>query len=409
MTLKILKEGRGIRSALVWLGIGALLFFVAVAAVVKVVDLKQDYTTHLRMASKITLDGLFHPIAFLRENCYPVWHVLVWLMTKVFGCAGRSAAAVVTGASVVGAWAYAARCFSRTCGDGDRDLARAASVGLILAAPIWLPFFNPNLIIGQGGPNLLHNPTNLMVRFVALPCFVWSAAIMDGIGRESAPRLGVCKFIALSLLVLLATLSKPSFVQVFFPAMFLLALFKLIKHGKAAVGTVAAVALTFAPTLLLMGLQAWVSFYSAKGGGSGVAIAFLKVYSHFSPNIFVSMMLGICFPLIMLAWSIRARKVSTAEMLAWIMYCVGWIEGSLLIETGRRMWHANFCWGTNLTLFFILFTALDRFLSFAVEPSQTPGGRERKCWFGCAAVVLSLHLVSGLCYLWRLLVKGIWS
>ena len=50
---------------------------------------------------------------------------------------------------------------------------------------------------------------------------------MDGIGRESAPRLGVCKFIALSLLVLLATLSKPSFVQVFFPAMFLLALFSL--------------------------------------------------------------------------------------------------------------------------------------------------------------------------------------
>lgn len=396
-------------SALAWAAVGALLFFVSVAAVVKVVDLRQDYTTHITIASKITLKGLAHPIAFLRENCYPVWHVLVWLTTNVFGCVGRSAAAVVTGASVVGAWAYAALCFSRTCKGGDRDLARAASVGLILAAPVWLPFFNPNLIIGQGGPNLLHNPTNLMVRLVAFPCFVWCAAIMDGIGRESAPRLGVRKFIALSLLVLLATLSKPSFVQVLFPAMFLLALFKLVKHGKAAIGPVAAVALSFAPTLLLMGLQAWVSFYSAKAGGSGVAIAFLKLYSHFSPNVFVSIMLGICFPLIMLAWSIRARKVSTAETLAWIMYCIGLTQGAFLIETGYRMWHGNFCWGTNLALFFIWFTALDRFMSLAVELGKTPVGRERKWWFGCAVVALSLHLVSGLCYLWRVLVMGVWS
>lgn len=396
------------RSIIVWSAIGALLFFIAVAAVTKVVDLRQDYTTHIKIASGITLRGLFHPIAFLRENCYPVWHILVWLTTKVFGCGGRSAAAVVTGGSVVGTWACAALYFSRRYWGRDKDIARLASIGLILVAPIWLPFFNPNLIIGQGGPNLLHNPTNLMVRFVAFPCFVWYAAIMDGIGKESSPRLAGYKLFVLSLFVFLATLSKPSFVQMFFPAMFLLALFKMIKYRKAAIWSIATVAISFIPSIFLMGLQAWVSFYSSQGDGSGVAIAFMKVYSHFSPNIFVSVMLGILFPLIMLSWSIRTRKFSTVELLAWIMYGVAFTEGSLLIETGRRMWHANFCWGTNLALFFLWFTAIDRFISLA-ELGKTHATSERNWWFWSAVAALSLHLVSGLCYLWRVLVFGIWS
>ena len=395
-------------SGLAWAAVGVLLFFVSVAAVVRLVDVRQDYAAHIMIAAKITLKSLAHPIAFLRENCYPVWHILTRFTMK-FGFGGRSAAAVVTGASILGVWIYAAHYFSRKYQEWNKDVARAASVVLILVAPIWLPFFNHNLIIGQGSPNMLHNPTHLMVRLVAFPCFMLCVAIMDGIGKKSATRLGAGRVIAFSLFVFLTALSKPSFVQMLFPALFFLALFKMVKYGKAAIWPVATVVLSLVPSLLLMCLQAWVSFYSAKDSGSGVAIAFLKLYSRHSPNVFVSVMLGICFPLIMLLWSIRARKVSTAEVLAWIMYGVGWTQGALLIETGYRMLHGNFCWALNLSLFFIWFTALDRFISLAVELSNSPGDRERKWWFWCAVAVLLLHLVSGFCYLWRVLVMGIWA
>ena len=210
-------------SGLAWAAVGVLLFFVSVAAVVRLVDVRQDYAAHIMIAAKITLKSLAHPIAFLRENCYPVWHILTRFTMK-FGFGGRSAAAVVTGASILGVWIYAAHYFSRKYQEWNKDVARAASVVLILVAPIWLPFFNHNLIIGQGSPNMLHNPTHLMVRLVAFPCFMLCVAIMDGIGKKSATRLGAGRVIAFSLFVFLTALSKPSFVQMLFPALFFLAL-----------------------------------------------------------------------------------------------------------------------------------------------------------------------------------------
>ncbi len=415
-TLKVLGEvsnglvaNRGrVFALLAWTTFGILLYLVSVAAVTTMIDVGIDYPTHIKLASRIAFKSLLHPFAFLKENCYPVWHVLTWLTMKVFGCGGRSAAAVVTGGCVVGVWAYAAVYFSRKWRDGENGVAWVASACLILAAPIWLPFFNPNIMLGQGSPNLLQSPTHLMVRLAAFPCFVWYAAIMNDIGRKPAPDLGVRRFVVPSLFVLLATFSKPSFMQMFFPAMFLLAVAKMIKYGRAAIRPVAAVAVSLAPAFFLVCLQTWVSFYSSHAADSGVGIAFLKVYSHYSPNVFVSIMLGILFPLIVLLWGMRARKLSTADALAWIMYGVALLQGALLIEKGRRMWHANFTWATNLALFLLWFTSIDRFVSLAKEYVKAPADSEQKWWFWSAVGGLSLHVVSGLCYLWRVLVLGIW-
>ena len=393
-------------SVLTWLAIGILLFFISAAAVLKCVDIKIDYHTHIRIAAGITWEGLHHPVAFLKEYCYPMWHILTWLTMNVFCCSGRLAAAVVTGGCIVGTWTCAVWHFSRRCLDDGKGIAWVAGVFLMLAMPIWLPPFNPNIMIGQGGPNLLHNPTNIMVRLLALPCFLWCASIMDGIGKESAFRMGAWKIIALALLVFLSALSKPSFVQMFFPAMFIMAAFKLIKYRKAAIGAIGIVVVSFIPVFFLIALQAWVSFYG--GDGAGITIAFLKVWRYYSPNVFVSVMLSVLFPLIVLLWSIRVRAVSTADVLSWIMYGVSVAEFALLCENGPRWWHGNFGWAASLAQFFIWFTAIDRFVSLARGCDNTTIGLERKLWFWCAAVACSLHILSGLCYLWRVLALGVW-
>ncbi len=326
---------------------------------------------------------------------------------NVFGCSGRLAAAVVTGGCVVGTWTCAVWYFSRRyCRDDGKGIAWVAGVFLMLAMPIWLPSFNPNIMIGQGGPNLLHNPTNIMVRLLALPCFLWCAAIMDGIGKESVSRMRACKIIALASLVLLASLSKPSFIQMFFPAMFIMAAVKLVKYRKAAIGAIGIVFVSFVPVLFLVALQARVSFYG--GNGAGITIAFLKVWRYYSPNVFVSIMLAVLFPLIVLLWSIRVRAVSTSDLLAWIMYGVAVAENALLCEKGPRWWHGNFGWAVNLAQFFIWFTAIDRFVSLVKVCANKILGLERELWFWCAVVACSLHLLSGLCYLWRVLVLGMW-
>lgn len=398
-------QGR-ICSVLTWFAIGTLLFFVSVAAVLKMVDVRIDYPAHIRIASKITWEGLCHPIAFFKGNCYPVWHVLTWGAMRVFSCGGRLAAAIVTGGCVVGVWSCAVWYFFRKHRDVEKSVLWAASVLLMLVMPIWLPFFNPSIVIGQGGPNVLHNPTNIMVRLLAFPCFLWYVAIMDGIGKGSVSRMGALKIAALSLFVLLTAFAKPSFVQMFLPAMLVLSVLKLIECKKAAVRPIAVIALSFVPVFSFIVLQAWISFY--YGRGSGCSVAFLKVWRHYSPNVFVSMVVSILFPAIVLLWSIRARKVSTADVLTWIMYGVATAQYILLIEKGRRWSHGNFSWAMLLAQFFLFFTSIDRFVSLVREGVNKIAGTERKLWFGCASVACALHLASGLCYLWRVMVLGIW-
>lgn len=388
---------------------GFLLFFVFVGALVRLVD-TQDYPVHIKIASKISVEGLLHPITFLKENCYPVWHILTRTLIKVFRCEGRTAALALTGGCLTGTWACAAFYFLRKHREYRWEIVVAASVLLMLVMPIWLPFFNRRIFIGQGGANPLHNPTHIMVRFMAFPCFIFYAVIMDRIGKKSVSWLSTRRLVSLSFLVLLATLSKPSFVQMFFPAIFILSIFKLIKYKKTAIRPIVTIAMTFIPVVLLVGLQTWVSFYRSGGGGSGIAIAFLKTWKYFSPNYVVSITITILFPLIVFLWSLHARKVTTADVLSWTMYVVSMAQSALLIETGARMWHGNFAWASNLALFFIWFTSIDRFLSLAGEEC---GGNvaDRKCgwWFRCAAVALALHVLSGVCYLWRIVLWGNWG
>lgn len=399
-----------IGSALAWCASGIVLFFVAVAVTATIIYIRQDYPTHIRIASGITFKALCHPLTFLQANCYPVWHVLTWLSVKVLGCSGRSAAIGVSAGCFVATWACAAVYFSKKYSPKD-DLVRAACFCLVLVSPIWLPFFNPNMIMGQSSPNLLHNPTNLMVRAVAFPCFIWYAAIMDGIGKKTGFRLGAWKFTALSLLVLLSSLSKPSFVQVFLPAIFILAVIKVVQYRKAAILPVLIVGASVIPVALLMLMQAWVAFYAPHPGGgppSGVGIAFLKIWSPGTPNVALSMLLAIFFPLIVLLWSLTARKISTVDVLAWIMWGVGAAEAAFLFEKGRRMWHANFFWGYSLALFFLWFVALDKFISLTKEHVGGAAGSKCKWWFYVAVPALLLHVASGVCYLWRILVYCKW-
>lgn len=392
------------QPAFTWCTLGILLFFVYIAAVSKMVDVRIDYPTHLRLARGITWEGLCHPIDFLKALSYPVWHILTWLTTNALGCKERTAASIVTAGSLVGTWAMVAWYLSRKHREVGKDIVPAASVCVMLAMPIWLPFFNPNITIGQGGPNLLHNPTNIMARFLAVPCFMWYVAIMDGIGKGTAVRMGVFKLMALSILLFLATLSKPSFLQMFLPAMLIFAVFKAVRHGMAAVKPIALVAVSFVPVAMLIVGQIWLVFYSPGPGPSSVGIAFLKVWSAGTPNVYVSLLLGNLFPSVVLLWAMTARKATTADTLAWIMYVVAVAQGLLLVENGPRCWHANFCWAHNLALFFIWFTAIDRFISLAGESK----GTLQKWWFFGTSVALSLHIVSGLCYLWRVLVHGMW-
>ena len=382
---------------------GVLLFMVVATAVDVLLDRKTDFRFHIRIVSKITLDGLLHPVAFLKENCYPVWHVLTWLTMKAFGCTGRTAAAFVAGGCVLGTWLSVVAHFLRRHPDEDRSFLLAASLLTMLVGPIYLFFFNACLIVGQWSPNLLHNPTHLMVRAVAVPCFLLYAASLERIGGTSCFRLGLRRCLALTAAFLLAAFSKPSFIQVFIPAVLLVFVYLAVRRGRAAFKPLALLGLTVLPAVAVCGLQFWSSFYSSNAGASGVEFAVLKVWSHHSPCVPVSWLLATAFPLVMAAWAVRARQFTLRDALAWLMLGFGLVEGVLLAEKGIRALHGNFLWGWVLGLFIVWLVAMDKFVSLA--RAHAAGGW--RWWFRVAVSLLVAHGLSGGWYLWRFTVLRI--
>ena len=379
---------------------GIMLFIIAAAAVSVV---KFDYPFHINLASGITLSDLSHPFAFIKKNCYPVWHVLTRLTMGVFGSTGRTAAIFVTAGCVVSTWFFAVLYLGKRHAEVEFSFLLAASVILMIVTPIYLSFFNDRLIWGQWGPNMYHNPTHLMVRAVAVPCFLLYMTDLERIDRGFCGQFGLRRLLALSLVFLLATFSKPSFIQTFIPSISLIFIYEARKHGRPMLKPLALLGLTLLPAVAVCCLQFCTSFYGSQADAGGVEFSFLKAWSCYSPCVPVSCLLATLFPLVMAAWAVRARRFTIHDAMAWLMLFIGLIEGAVLSEKGPRAIHGNFLWGWALGLFFVWLTAMEKFVSLVRV--NAGGFVHGGGWWGRAAVVtLSAHFLSGIWYLWRLIV-----
>ena len=400
-TTLVTKTDRGrVFNGILLLAVAFAFFMVAAMEA----QLSTDYNLHTRIARAISADAILHPVHFLKNVSYPLWHFLTRIAMGVFGCSGRLAAAVVSGGCAASVFLCAVVCLSRKHRAEGFNVVLAASVLLMLAAPIYLCFFNRNLYLGQGSPNIWHNPTFLMVKAVAFPVLVGFSSLMSsmlaGIGNAEEGMAGVpwLRVAALALGLLATNLAKPCFMQVFFPAFCLLALFLVVKHGKRAVRPVCCLSLVLLPSVLFMGLQYILVFDG--NSDSKVAVAFLKYWRHTTPNAGISFILVSLFPLLMLVHSVKHRRFGAGDALVWLMFVAGVLQKAVLIEEGRRMWHGNLTWGFMLAIFFVWYFAIDKFISL----SRDCAGPRQRAWLVAASAALSMHVASGMWYIWRLLI-----
>lgn len=100
---------------------------------------------------------------------------------------------------------------------------------LMFMQPLYIKQFNPQHIIGQGSPFMLHNPTNLAVQPFALICTFLFLRILKKQLYSENPKL-LKDFLRLSLFSFLSTMAKPAFLQVFIPAIFIFLLVRLIRY-----------------------------------------------------------------------------------------------------------------------------------------------------------------------------------
>ncbi len=361
-----------------------------------------DYEPHEIIA--LSLD-LSNPVEMFKQHPEPLWHLMtlgVYKLThlRIEICAGIVSGLLVDAVYLIG---YAAVRKKMPALHGA-VIAVFCTV-LNMAAAIYVPWFNKEPYLGQSSPNVWHNPTTIAVKPFALLIFLMVAAeIIRCKESDFEEGISALKGILISILLIFSCLAKPSFVQIFYPAIFTLMVIWLFVYRGKNLKMALQLLLVCVPSLIVMILQFVAAFMSGSGEGGGITFAPLQVAGLRTNSIAISMLLVTAFPLLMLILTIIRKKMGWSEIFAWILFLWGTTWRLLLAETGERAAHGNFSWGYVLGLYMIWFVSVRSYLELYFNDEMT--GTKRGVGFYIASVVLALHFLSGLYYLFYLIVLG---
>lgn len=282
------------------------------------------------------------------------------------------------------------------------DGAEVISLLTLIVGPFYAPWFNRSYYLGQGTPNVWHNPTTLMVRPFALLAFALLCYMLSNIEKgEHIPRR---MYWGLSGILFITTLAKPSFIQSLIPALGIYILLQCVILKFRTWKQCLCICLCFIPPVLIMLYQFLQSFFRDERG-EGIGIGWLEVYSQQSPNCFVSAFLVLIFPLAYILLNYRKLIHYCDLRLAWLNFGVAWLEGALLFENGPRKADGNFGWACILA-YSILWVVTAKY--FFKDWKEVKSGAEvYKNLF--LAVVFGLHVIFGGYYIYSLItVPGLW-
>lgn len=362
-------------------------------------EIDTDYLNHAENVMNVQWSSFFQYI--LNENPYFVWHFLVKVIYNVFRIPIEHSAATVSAATALFLYLlinYIVKCFYNV------QKSELISFLVLLVGPIYIPWFNPNIYLGQGSPNTWHNPTNLIVKPFAVVCFFIIVFLLDSIHKDRKIEKG--QFFGLSVFLLLSVLAKPSFLQGFIPGLGMYMVFFSIKEKFKYIKQYLLICLMFVPSVVWMMWQFIVAFYTGKQG-AGIGIGWLEVLSRNSPNVAISMLLLLLFPVIYLITNISRIYRDTDIQLVICWEVAAWLESALFYENGKRKGSGNFGWA-QLVSVFVLWVVI--FIHFVKDVKEMGMDDKKELVKNSVLfVVFLLHLFCGILYLFYLIaVDGMW-
>lgn len=243
-------------------------------------------------------------------------------------------------------------------------------------------------------PNPIWNATYLAVRPFTIICFFEAAKLLKTYRDNFAWKN--CIPFAVSLFLM--TITKPSYTLVLIPLMGIIMLTDLIASRGKSLKNAFFVCVTMIPTGLDLLYQYFGVFTgpNSKGEETGIGLEFAKVWSNFSKNIPLSIIMGMALTLGVLVLNWRKFKENFVYRFAWYNYIVGTVMFLFLYEKGFRMLHANFSWGYMHGMFFVFFITLGLVLSNTIEWK----GSRKALFLPAEWAVLAWHLVCGVNFLW---------
>lgn len=329
---------------------------------------------------------------------YPVMFVLGKLFTRFLGVEW-GLAAVIALLQLLCFWAlyYYFRKYISEYGQlrGAAGVLTALSVGgLLFYSMLYSDRLKswglPDRYLGVFSPNPFHNATYLAARpFTVLAFFAFADLLEEG-GERCDRR----KMLWFSLILLLATMTKPSFTLIFVAVAGCVLLWRLLRDRFRNFRKILPLGCAFLPTFLDLLYQYAGVFTGTTEAGeeAGIGVEYMGVWSRYCDNHKLAVLLVMAFPLTVLLFHFRDLFRVTVYRLGWELYAAGLLSFVFLYENGYRKEHGNFCWGYMAGIFFAVSVSLLLLLQDSV-------GRRQKGWkLALMWGAFVIHVIYGVLY-----------
>lgn len=350
-----------------------------------------DYPVHTAMAVN-DFDWRFLVESILSMP-YPIWHICVNLLYKVLSIPPIYAAALTSAAFYTLEYSIVVKIMLSLNEKNSVQRCSIFSLLLMLVQPIYLPWFNETQVLGQGTPNVWHNPTIVSCYPFALITVFVSLRLFKK--YEQSERIKIVDWVRFGGFLFLSVIAKPAFAQIIIPALAVWLLVWLIKsRGKSFMFSVQLVVSCIPSGLwCILILMLGLIMPSDVSDGGGIGVGFLEVWSHYTPSVPISIILASAFPIMYILLNFKELMKKNISKFALLLYCVGLMENACLKELGDRMYHGNLGWGYNVGQTILLVYIGACFLHYFDNKDS-----RKQIIVLIPSVILTLHILFGIYY-----------
>jgi len=259
---------------------------------------------------------------------------------------------------------------------------------------LYLPFINLNIYFPMLSPNVLHNPTAIVLTPLAIVFFYWYIKLY--INSDAATYKHTIMF---SSLLIISTLVKPAFTNVM---LIVIALYYLFHLKRFISRYLWHDFLIFAPSAMIILYQ--IHLISKSNFGS-LAFAPYKVISYYTEHPIIALVQAIEFPLLITCIS-SIKSINKSDnylYFSWLFAFIAYLMWSLFYLTGPTWFHGNLAWPYSLSLTFLYIFSIITYVKILV-------GNDRSYSFvvNLGAVNLSFIFLSGLNQFIKVYLGGSW-
>ncbi len=302
-----------------------------------------DTTAHLDFIEPYFDGTLYIP--------HPIWHIGTYYFSFLLNTEYVKGASVFTALLIT---IYAVIIYKiaqniNQCKENGMELFFITLFSLVIG-PFFIMSFNQHIYIGQGSPSIWHSVTILTVQLFALLSVFFTIKFFE--------TSKWTYFILATLISAVSIFAKPSYIMMYLPA---LAVYVLVKKyfSKQQLSFALIVA------LVSVAILAYQFMHEFKKDQGSVIFDFLGVWSIFSTNIIISILLALGLPLLITLLNYKSVKKNEYIIFSWLLVLFAMILFACFAQEGRHYRDGNFSWSWNLSLSLIyIFTLIEYFKQY---------------------------------------------